>query len=233
MEPSDFKRHVEDFFSSGGDGLNITIPYKHKAWSLAAIKSADKSSAANTLYIENDKLAAANTDGAGLVQDIEGNLHWNIQGENILLLGAGGAASAVIPALAACKPASITIVNRTKAKAVRLAQDFADLKVSWAEMEEIAKNPVHGVLINATPVSFSDKINIPPNILHPRLRCYDMAYSQDKGESTLFNKWASKHGVLETADGLGMLVEQAALAYDIWHGVIPDTRPLLKEFRNS
>lgn len=232
VETSVFKERVREFFANGGSGLNITIPHKHNAWQLATIKAANAQAAeaANTLYVQDGELTAANTDGEGLVQDIRHNLHWQLKGERILVLGAGGAASAIIPALAATQPAAILIANRTPAKAAHLARQFSQFNLTWCELDRL---PDYTILINATSISLSDKVELPKNMLHPELHCYDMVYPRQDEEDTSFNQWAHQYGVQATANGIGMLVEQAALSYNIWHGVTPDTRLLLKLLRKN
>lgn len=226
----EFEPKVRSFFSAGGSGLNITIPHKRAAWLLADSKeeSADASQTANTLYRHNHNIAAANTDGAGLIKDLGDNLNWQLKGASLALLGAGGAARSVLPALAAEGVKKITLANRTPEKASQLVEDFPQLPLSYCELDQLPHRD-YSILINATSAGLTDEIGFNPAIIHPRLYCYDMVYRLK--EPTAFVQWAMDNGAPAATDGLGMLVEQAALSYKIWNGVLPETVELIKELR--
>lgn len=226
----EFETQVRAFFAGGGSGLNITIPHKHQAWQLADIKeeSAKSTRTANTLYLRKGSIAAANTDGDGLVKDIRANLHWQLKDASLVLFGAGGAARSVLPALAAAEVRKIILVNRTSQKARQLAQDFSHLPLIHCDIDALPQQD-YTILINATSVSLTGEIDFPSAIIHSQLYCYDMVYNLQA--PTRFIEWARDNGALVTEDGLGMLVEQAALSYKIWHGVVPNTAELIKELR--
>ena len=229
---AEFERQVHNFFATGGEGLNITLPYKRRAWQLADIKeeSARLTKTANTLSLHRDGIRAANTDGAGLIKDLQQNLGWQLEGISIALLGAGGAARSVLPALAAMRPKEIILANRTLQRARRLARDFNHLPVSYCEPEQLGEKD-YSLLLNATAAGLTGGVEFPNSIIRSQLRCYDMVYNKE--EETAFNKWARRNGATAIADGLGMLIEQAALSYKIWHKVSPETGRLIKELRKS
>ncbi len=172
---------------------------------------------------------ATNTDGAGLVRDLEVNAGFSLRGKRILLLGAGGAVRGALEPLLAQRPASVVIANRTVEKAELLAELFADLGPVAASGFDWLREPVD-LIINATSASLSGDVPpIAPSLVEPgKTVCYDMMYSK---ELTAFCRWASEHSAAVALDGLGMLAEQAAEAFELWRGVRPDTAPVLAELR--
>jgi len=226
----EFEPRVRSFFSAGGSGLNITIPHKRAAWLLADTKeaSAEVSQTANTLYCHNHNINAANTDGAGIIKDICHNLNWQLKSASLALLGAGGAARSILPALASEGVERIILANRTPQKARQLVEDLSHLPLSYCDLDQL-QHQDYTILINATSVGLTGEIDFNPAMIHPGLYCYDMVYKIET--PTAFIEWAELNGAFAVADGLGMLVEQAALSYKIWHGVIPDTAELIKELR--
>ena len=228
-----FAGTVAQFVAAGGKGANVTVPFKEEAFRLSARRSAraERAGAVNTLVFGEDGIFGDNTDGAGLVRDIEANLGVALAGKRILLLGAGGAARGVIAPLLACRPASLFIANRNADKAEALAREFSDLAV--VDAGNFAKTAGHGfdIVINATSASLSgESLPLPPGIHAPGSLAYDMMYG--KGE-TPFLAQARQHGAARLADGLGMLVEQAAEAFLVWRGVRPETAPVLAEMRRQ
>ena len=226
----EFDGLVGEYFRAGGGGLNITLPFKRSAWSICRHLSpnAAKSKAVNTLYLREDELAGANTDGIGLVRDIRGNLGIDIGGRRILLLGAGGAMRGVIPALKEQAPASMTVWNRTVERAAELARDFG------GDLTAAGIDDLHGkqfdLIINGTSGSLQGRLpKVDASWLAPGCCCYDMVYAD---EDTVFVRWARDAGAAAAADGLGMLVEQAAESFRIWRGVTPDTEPVIRRLRN-
>jgi len=228
-----FRACVDAFRASGGRGANVTVPFKLEAHALADRLSerAAAAGAVNTLLFEGDgAIAGDNTDGAGLVRDLTINLSCPLRGRRLLLLGAGGAARGVILPLLDETPAGLTIANRTAEKAMALAAAFAG-----------AACPVHGcglealagqrfdVVINATAASLEDRApDLPAGLYAPAATAYDMMYG--KGD-TPFMAAAAADGAAHRADGLGMLVEQAAESFRLWRGVQPDTAPVLAMLR--
>ena len=232
VDPGGFRQAVGNFDSSGGKGLNVTVPFKQEAWELVGQRSerAERAGAVNTIIFNGDGSRGDNTDGIGLVNDL---LHHDIpiRGQQILLVGAGGAARGVVGPLLEHVPARLVIVNRTPDKAVELAARFADLgKVEGCGFPALAGQRFD-LLINATSASLHGELPpLPDDVLAPGAACYDMMYS---AAPTPFQEWARKHGVEQNLDGLGMLVEQAAEAFYLWRGVRPDTAPVIAQLRTE
>lgn len=216
--------------AEGYKGCNVTVPFKFEAFELATQLSerAQSAQAVNTLKSEGDAIVGDNTDGAGLVADIERNLGVSLRGKQVLLMGAGGAAYGVLlPLLDA--GARITVANRTADKARQLADAFSGRgDVSGCGYDEL-EDRQFDVIVNATSAGLTDSaIPLPPGIFAPGALAYDMMY----GRETPFMAFAREHGA-RVADGLGMLVEQAAEAFFVWRGVRPDTRPVLDKLRSA
>ncbi|MDH4559603.1 shikimate dehydrogenase [Pseudomonas sp. BN411] len=229
----DFTGCARQFFATGKGG-NVTVPFKEQAYQLAGSLSAraQRAGAVNTLKkLDDGSLLGDNTDGAGLVRDLTRNAGLDLAGKRILLLGAGGAARGVIEPLLAEKPAALVVANRTVGKAEALAQLFADLGPVSASGFDWLEEPVD-LIINGTSASLAgDLPPISPSLIKPgHTVCYDMMYGK---EMTAFNRWAAEHGAARTLDGLGMLVEQAAEAFLLWRGVLPDSAPVLAELRRQ
>src|SRR5688572_11507173 len=231
LAPADgFGQRARDFFASGGRGANVTLPFKVDAYALAATRSARATlaGAANFLQSRDDGLFADNTDGAGLVIDLTTNLGVALRGANILVLGAGGAARGVIAPLLAASPMRLVIANRTEATAHELASRFGALgTVGGASLEEIPRERFD-LVINATSTSTrGEPLRLPAHAIGPGTFAYDMAYG---AAAAGFLERARTAGA-RAADGLGMLVEQAAESYALWRGRRPPTAPVLAELR--
>lgn len=232
VEPEDFPARVHEFFAGGGRGLNITLPHKQAAHGLATLLSerARLAGAVNTLWPDVEGgLRGDNTDGAGLIRDLTDNLHWQLRDRRILLLGAGGAARGVVAPLLALHPAQLTIANRTAARAEQLAHAFAGLgAVGGCGISAIGAQSFD-VIINATSASLAgDTTALPEHAVTAHTLCYDMAYGKI---DTAFTRWAKTQGAAAAEMGLGMLVEQAAEAFELWRGVRPATAPVLAALR--
>lgn len=226
-----FREAVFNFRAEGGKGANVTVPFKEEAFRLSTRLSprAERAGAVNTLVFAVNEIYGDNTDGAGLVRDIEVNLGFSLAGKRILLLGAGGAARGVIAPLLACNPAALTIANRSADKAEALAQQFSDLAAVDAGNFAKTAGRRFDAVINATSASLSgEALPLPAGIFAPGSLAYDMMYG--KGE-TPFLTLARAQGAAYLADGLGMLVEQAAEAFLVWRGVRPDSKPVLAALR--
>ena len=228
-----FVATVERLRKEGYKGCNVTVPFKFEAFQLATqlTERAQAAHAVNTLKFDGDPLLGDNTDGAGLVRDIEHNHHFPLRNCRVLLMGAGGAAyGAVLPLLAA--GTNITVANRTHSKAVQLCQTFAGYgDIVAASYEELNLGiQQFDVVINATSSGLGDddKPPLPEGILQANGLAYEMVYGRD----TQFKKFANKYH-MKFADGLGMLVEQAAVAFFIWRGVRPETAPVIAALRES
>ena len=226
-----FAPAVADFVAQGGRGMNVTVPFKEDAFRLATRLSdrASRAGAVNTLIFSGGEIAGDNTDGAGLVRDITVNLGYALAGKRILLLGAGGASRGVIAPLLAELPAGLAIANRTAAKAEALAAAFADIgPVDGGDFGRYAGRSFD-VVINATSASLAgESLPLPEGLFASGSLAYDMMYG--KGE-TPFLKLAREQGAARCADGLGMLVEQAAEAFFVWRGIRPATAPVLANLR--
>ncbi|RIX47360.1 MAG: shikimate dehydrogenase [Rhodocyclales bacterium GT-UBC] len=226
-----FAAAVAEFIGEGGRGANVTVPFKEEAFRLCSRLSerAARAGAVNTLICCDGVIAGDNTDGAGLVRDITHNLGYVLAGKRILLLGAGGAARGVIAPLLAGEPAALTIANRSADKAEVLAAAFADLgQVEGGGLGNLAGRSFD-LVINATSASLSGaRLDLPDGLFAPASLAYDMMYG--KGE-TPFLAQAREQGAARRADGLGMLVEQAAEAFCLWRNCRPDTAGVLAELR--
>jgi shikimate dehydrogenase len=226
-----FAATVRQFVAAGGKGANVTVPFKEEAFHLCTLRSAraERAGAVNTLDFSGAGIFGDNTDGAGLVCDIESNLGLALYGRRILLLGAGGAVRGVIAPLLACRPARLFIANRGAERAESLARQFADIAAVDAGNFAKTSGQIFDVVINATSASLAgESLPLPAGIYAPGSLAYDMMYG--KGE-TPFLAQARQQGAGRLADGLGMLVEQAAEAFLVWRGVRPETAPVLAELR--
>jgi shikimate dehydrogenase len=234
VEPGSFDQAVHNFFAGGGRGLNITVPFKQAAFALADECSprAQRAGAVNTLVLREDgSLFGDNTDGIGLVRDMVANLGWSLQGQRILILGAGGAVRGVLEPLLRERPRSLTIANRTAEKARELARAFADLGAVDGGGYDLLADRQFDVVINATSAGLHGEMPLlPDNLLTERSCCYDMVYG---AEPTVFMRWAAQHTAWAVADGLGMLVEQAAESFYRWRQVRPATGPVINQLRQT
>ncbi|MBI1283129.1 MAG: shikimate dehydrogenase [Thiobacillus sp.] len=222
-----FADSVASFVATGGRGANVTVPFKEEAWKLADRLSprAERAGAVNTLSFDADGITGDNTDGAGLVADLTGNLRRQLAGTRILLLGAGGAARGVIEPLLEQQPAALVIANRTVSRAQELAALFGDARLTACSFD--AADSRFDLVVNATAASLAGELPpLSPAIFTASTLAYDMMYGRD----TPFLSFARTHGAT-TADGLGMLVEQAAEAFALWRGVRPDTAPVIASLR--
>ena len=221
-----FAASVAAFIAAGGRGANVTVPFKEQAYKLAdrLTPRAERAGAVNTLKFDADGILGDNTDGAGLVADLSRNLKRPLAGRRILLLGAGGAARGVIEPLLDQQPAALIIANRTVSRAQELAELFGRGVI--ARGFDGIDTPFD-VVINATAASLAGELPpLSPRVFTANTLAYDMMY----GRETPFLTFARSHGAA-TADGLGMLVEQAAEAFFLWRGVRPDTAPVIASLR--
>jgi shikimate dehydrogenase len=232
VETDGFAQAVAAFQKAGGKGLNVTVPFKQEAYSIANVLSprAQRAGAVNTLSIGDDgKLSGDNTDGAGLVRDLTQNRELTLTGKQILLVGAGGAARGVLAPLLAQSPSRLFIGNRTAERAEQLAAAFKDL----GDVEGCGFDALSGlsfdIVINATAAGLQGRVpELPNGVIGSQSCCYDMMYGS---EPTAFVRHALQRGAKSSFDGLGMLVEQAAESFLIWRGVLPDTRPVIEALR--
>lgn len=230
----EFSNAVRSFGRENGRGCNVTLPFKLQAAALAdqCSERAALAQAANVLSFRNGTLLADNTDGAGLVSDLEHNAGIDLNGRRLLLIGAGGAAAGALGALLHAKPASLTITNRTLPKARALMQRHAALAAQQGtELLAQAAPTLKGgfdVIINASAASLSGAaVPVAASLLKPGALAYDMMYGP---AAQGFMTWARAHDA-SARDGLGMLVEQAAQAFLIWRGVLPPAQQVLAELQ--
>ncbi|MFV8818929.1 shikimate dehydrogenase [Haliea sp. E17] len=234
VDEGDFERAARQFFGNGGAGLNVTLPFKEEAFRLAdrCSQRAQRAGAVNTLTLAEDGLIEGdNTDGIGLVRDMVANLGWVIQGQRVLIIGAGGAVRGVLEPLLRERPRSVLIVNRTAERAAQLAQEFADLGTLEGGGMECLEGRQFDLLINASSAGLAGEMpELPSAVLTERSCCYDMIYGS---QPTPFMRWAAMHAAWAVSDGLGMLVEQAAQSFYLWRGVRPATQPVIHEIREA
>ncbi len=225
----DFRGEALRLITSGIAGLNVTLPHKEAAAQLVneLTARAARAGAVNTIVLRPDStLLGDNTDGAGLLDDLERNLGLRLGDQRILILGAGGAVRGVIAPLLGRRPRELVIANRTQQRAAELAAEFADLgKVSAASLASVT-GPPYDLIINGTSAGLSgDMPQLPPGLVSEDTVCYDMAYGRGH---TPFTLWAKSLHAARVTKGWGMLVEQAAAAFALWRGMRPDTRPVLQ-----
>ncbi|MEH2922860.1 shikimate dehydrogenase [Samsonia erythrinae] len=221
-----FEQELHQFFREGASGANITAPFKERAFSEADERSecAARAGAVNTLKpLSDGRLFGDNTDGIGLLSDLQ-RLSLVKPLDRVLLVGAGGAARGVIHPLLAYG-CTLVLTNRTFSKADALAKIFCDI----GDIQAVALDDLHGqsfdLIINATSSGMYDSIpNLPPEIVSSETCCYDMFYLP---RLTPFLTWCAQHGATRYADGLGMLVGQAAHAFKLWNGIMPDVEPVI------
>lgn len=228
----DFAGSLRAFLAAGGKGANVTVPFKEQAWQLAEVRSqrAAKAGAVNTLMVGKDgRLYGDNTDGVGLVRDLQ-RLGCTLAGKRLLVLGAGGAVRGVLGPLLAERPERVVVANRTVAKALDLAALFADEgMIQGLGFEALGEQPFD-VVINGTSASLGGELPpLPDGLLAYGAFAYDMMY----GRETPFTAWARRQGATHVLDGLGMLVEQAAEAFFLWRGRRPNIAPILAQLRQD
>ena len=231
-----FAQAVRAFAQAGGRGCNVTVPFKLEAAQCATTCSerVQLAAAANTLVFHDGAIHADNTDGLGLVADIQRNAGVPLAGCDVLLVGAGGAAAGVLGPLLHEGPRSVAVVNRTAARAQALVQAHTPLatlqKTELLALDMQALERDFDIIINATASSLAGAgVPVPAHVLRPGSLAYDMMYG---AAAQPFLDWATRHGA-QPRDGLGMLVEQAAEAFALWRGVRPPSAQVLAELRSA
>ncbi|GGF64818.1 shikimate dehydrogenase [Alteromonas lipolytica] len=228
-----FEDSINHFFADENTvGCNVTVPFKERAFAMAQHKDAAVclAKAANTLMLNpQGELCAYNTDGIGLVADLN-NSGLTLAGAKVLLLGAGGAARGVVHPLLSAGVTTLHILNRTVEKAQAIVNDANNQHVTAVSQQALLAQ--YDVVINSTSASLSGTLPaVPDAILANCQLAYDMVYAKDSG-STVFMTHAAKLGAVQQLDGLGMLVEQAAAAFAIWTGKQPATAEVIEYLRN-
>lgn len=231
--PGQLKEALQRFKAQGGGGANITLPLKGEAFQLCARRTptAMHARAVNTIYWQDEQLWGDNTDGGGLLQDLTTNLGLNLRQQRILLLGAGGAARGILFSLLSAGVEKIVIVNRTLSNAQLLALQDPRLQAYSYETLEESREKMCDLIINATSASLKNELPpLAPRWLHHKV-AIDLAYK--KHDNTIFLQWAQAQGVAATYDGIGMLIEQAALSFQRWFGKKPLTKTLIQQYRQK
>jgi shikimate dehydrogenase len=231
VTPGELQQVIQTFQNQGGDGVNLTLPLKEQAAVLMTelTPRAQKAGAVNTvIFLDNKKWRGDNTDGIGLLRDLKDNNSIKLTGKNILILGAGGAVRGILAPLLNEKPKTITIANRTLAKAQQLASLFSGLGKVVATDFTGLDSQHFDLIINATSASTKGEgLPLPQSLVKGSV-CYDLAYGKN---AAAFLLWAKEHGASLTLDGIGMLVEQAAEQFFIWHQKMPETHSVIQQLR--
>ncbi|AGF47169.1 shikimate dehydrogenase [Candidatus Kinetoplastibacterium desouzaii TCC079E] len=237
----DFEQRVKDFFYMGGSGLNITVPFKQKAFMMISPNNISKraalAKAVNTIWIENNNLYGCNTDGVGLISDLK-NLNFDLKNTSILIVGAGGAARGILYPLISSGCSKIKIANRTKTNAEIILKEFSeileqtDIEISCSSLQEANSDGPWDIVINTTASGLKNEApNLPSGLFKTnKSLAYDLMYSAKK---TPFILHSELDGATRVSDGLGMLVEQAAESFFIWHGIKPDTQLVLTSLKKE
>jgi shikimate dehydrogenase len=229
IAPGDFRRETLRLFAGGLKGLNVTLPHKQAAAELVneLTPRALRAQAVNTIaFFEQTSLLGDNTDGLGLLVDLETNMGISLTGKRLLILGAGGAVRGVLGPLMERELRSVVIANRTAERAQSLAAEFADMgEISGCGFAAV-RGPPYDLIINATSASLQGEMpQMPVGLVGEESICYDMAYGRGH---TPFTLWARSLHAARTTKGWGMLVEQAAESFLLWRGIRPDTQPVLQ-----
>ncbi|MFW5431917.1 MAG: shikimate dehydrogenase [Methylophilaceae bacterium] len=224
---------IKKLIAEGYQGVNVTVPFKFDAYELATDLNvlAQYAGAVNTLSFNHTDINGQNTDGLGMVRDIEHNLHISLQGKSVLLLGAGGAAQGVLHPLLNKGPSELVVANRSVEKAItmitKVSDQYGSIRLAASAYEDLSNQ--FDVVINATSTGLSKtSLPISDTVFADGCLAYDMMY----GRETPFMALARAKGV-NVADGLGMLVEQAAAAFMLWRGVRPDSNAVIEKMRVS
>lgn len=219
---------VANFRQRGGKGMNITVPFKPEAYAIShrLTERARAAHAVNTFAFNDNGILGDNTDGAGLMRDIIVNLNFSVTAKRVLLMGAGGAARGVVAPLLEHAPCMLAIANRTRKKADELRQQFSSYgNIVSSDYVDI-RGEKFDLIINATSASLHGELPVlPAGIFARKSMAYDLVYGDRR---SVFLEFAQQHGASRLADGIGMLVEQAAESFFLWRGIRPITEPVIK-----
>ncbi|MBT8444680.1 MAG: shikimate dehydrogenase [Gammaproteobacteria bacterium] len=232
IEPADLATTLDSLIHEGFKGLNVTVPHKNAVVDLMDELSdrARLAAAVNTITVKpGSKLVGDNTDGIGLVRDLQRNLKFELQDADILILGAGGATRGIVPSLLEAGARGVVVANRTLQRAIEIADEFGDRGAKLGDVDacEFAdlEDGQFDLIINATSAGLGGEVPpFPASIVLPDNVCYDLSYAM---KPTPFVAWAKAQGATRAYQGWGMLVEQAAASFRIWRDVKPDTKPIL------
>ena len=231
-KPESFADALAAFAAAGGIGANVTLPLKELACGLASTRSerAERAGAVNTLVRQGDAWHGDNTDGAGLVRDLTERHGLDLRGRRTLLVGAGGAARGVAPALLDAGITELYVVNRTASRTDALADALGEPgRVHPRYVEQLGELGEFELIVNATSAGRGGTmLSLPRSLVGVRTAAVDLSYAE---ASVPFLAWARAHGCRDAIDGLGMLVEQAAESFALWHGVRPDTTAVFEDLQ--
>lgn len=229
LSKDDFEGELQALVQQGLLGANVTVPFKENAFRMASelTKEAKEACAVNTLRFVDGKILAHNTDGNGLLSDLVDRHQLKLEGQRILVLGAGGATKGILGPILRQNPDELVISNRTFEKAEQLAVDFAkEGNIHACEWSELTGR--FDLIINATSSSLSNEFTPLPCEIDANTAGYDLMYGT---QPTIFMEYLKDNGATQTFDGLGMLVEQAALSFEFWHGIKPETETVYQDLR--
>jgi shikimate dehydrogenase len=229
-----FAQTVEKFRQQGGMGMNVTVPFKQQALQIADHLNprAQMAQAANTLIFSAQGITADNTDGVGLLRDLQQRHQQQLADKHILVLGAGGAARGILEPLLQARPKRLVVANRSVEKAHQLANDFNPHKplIHGCGFADIPLQ-AYDLIINATAASLQQQtLPIDTRLVGSHSCCYDLMYAN---QPTPFMRWAQTQNAATIVDGLGMLVEQAAESFYLWRGVYPETNTVYQKIRQE
>jgi shikimate dehydrogenase len=234
VAPEKLAQAVQQFQRTGGKGLNVTVPHKMAVELLCDQLSerAEQAGAVNTLAFQDGEIFGDNTDGIGLIRDLESNLGVQVTDRRILILGAGGATLGIVGPLLARHPAALVIANRTLARAESIVERFGNKDpLNACAFDSVPGEAPYELVINATSAGLKgESPPYPMAAVGRRTLCYDLSYG---AKPTPFTRWAREQGAGAAVMGWGMLVEQAAESFHLWRGVRPNTAPVLKQIAVS
>lgn len=223
----EFESAIGELIDEGYHGVNVTIPFKLDAFrcSTKCSSQARQSRAVNTLTFHNSKILGENTDGTGFIRDLESRLKFSMEKKTVLILGAGGGVRGILPAIMDRSPRSVTVANRSVARAQELCDEFGIQSILYDE----TGSESYDLVINATPTSLQNKAPLISSFAFENCElAYDLVYA---AKPTPFMEIAKMGGARKVSDGLGMLVDQAADSYEIWMGHRPKTEPVYEVLR--
>jgi shikimate dehydrogenase len=233
VKKSSFLEQIKKLFEDNYDGLNVTLPLKELAYHYAdkVSERGKVSGAVNTLWKTDKKIFADTTDGKGFIEDLNNNLI-SLKNASILIVGAGGSVKSILPDIIDKKPKEVTIINRTQRKIKPLVELFKESKavIRTSNLQKRIKTNFDGIINASSAGLLGDEIRLPDGIFNSVKWVYDLTYSK---EITKFNSLAKENGVFNCVDGLGMLINQASLSFEIWTGLKPDSKNFIKLIRSS
>ena len=232
VSKNDLRRFLSKSVAEGISGINFTLPLKEEAYHLVDKHSrrAAFARAVNTIWMSGEDVCSDNTDGIGLVRDLEKNIGVSLGNKRVLIAGAGGAARGILGPVLDQLPSLVTVTNRTRERSLSLSALAPKKNVQVLDWGEEPSEPFD-LILNCTSLSLSGKEpNIKASSIHKGTVCYDLSYGHDL---TSFEKWAFRVGATSVFNGLGMLVEQAAEAFYLWHGIFPDTEPVIGKLKRE